>query len=153
VKVDVETQPAGLRLDDGLRASKANASGTTYYLYNGTTPVCEPSSTGTVTATNVFGADGLLSRTVTPSSPSTTFYTFDAQGNVAQRLTSADAVASTDRYDAWGGRTSTASTIPDPFGYDAQWGYYTDAETGLILCTHRYYDPAAGRSVSPWSYL
>ncbi|MEM5768882.1 MAG: RHS repeat-associated core domain-containing protein [Bacillota bacterium] len=27
----------------------------------------------------------------------------------------------------------------------AQWGYYTDTETGLILCTHRYYDPANGR--------
>ena len=31
------------------------------------------------------------------------------------------------------------------FGYGAQWGYYTDAETGLILCGHRYYDPAKGR--------
>ena len=27
----------------------------------------------------------------------------------------------------------------------AKYGYYTDAETGLILCLHRYYDPAAGR--------
>ena len=24
-------------------------------------------------------------------------------------------------------------------------GYYTDHETGLILCTHRYYDPQTGR--------
>ncbi|HET6383736.1 MAG TPA: RHS repeat-associated core domain-containing protein [Armatimonadota bacterium] len=30
-------------------------------------------------------------------------------------------------------------------GYGAQAGYYTDPETWLVLCTHRYYDPAAGR--------
>jgi RHS repeat-associated protein len=35
----------------------------------------------------------------------------------------------------------------DPYGYSGQWGYYTDAETttGLVLCGHRYYDPATGR--------
>ena len=31
------------------------------------------------------------------------------------------------------------------FTYGAQWGYYTDGETSLILCGHRYYDPARGR--------
>jgi RHS repeat-associated protein len=39
-------------------------------------------------------------------------------------------------------RTVAAS---EPFGYKAQWGYYTDSETGLQLLTHRYYDPQAGR--------
>src|SRR5439155_19284268 len=32
-----------------------------------------------------------------------------------------------------------------PWGFGAQWGYYTDGETGLILCTFRFYDPATGR--------
>lgn len=36
----------------------------------------------------------------------------------------------------------------DPFGYGAQWGYYTDRESGLQLLTHRYYDPQAGRFVT-----
>jgi len=26
-----------------------------------------------------------------------------------------------------------------------QWGYYTDVETGILLLTHRYFDPATGR--------
>ncbi len=26
-----------------------------------------------------------------------------------------------------------------------QWGYYTDVETGILLLTHRYLDPATGR--------
>jgi RHS repeat-associated protein len=32
-----------------------------------------------------------------------------------------------------------------PYGYKGQWGYYTDGETGLLLLTHRYCDPATGR--------
>ncbi|MCA1592098.1 MAG: RHS repeat-associated core domain-containing protein [Acidobacteria bacterium] len=35
--------------------------------------------------------------------------------------------------------------MSDPFGYGAQWGYYTDRESGLQLLTHRYYDPQSGR--------
>ena len=31
------------------------------------------------------------------------------------------------------------------FGFGAQWGYYTDTETGLLLLGHRYYDPSLGR--------
>jgi hypothetical protein len=34
---------------------------------------------------------------------------------------------------------------PTPYGYKGQWGYYTDGETGLLLLTHRYLDPATGR--------
>ncbi|GIV17613.1 MAG: hypothetical protein KatS3mg022_3048 [Armatimonadota bacterium] len=34
---------------------------------------------------------------------------------------------------------------PTPYGYKAQWGYYTDVETGILLLTHRYLDPATGR--------
>jgi RHS repeat-associated protein len=36
----------------------------------------------------------------------------------------------------------------DPFGYKAQWGYYTDEETKLILCSYRYYDPMMGRFIT-----
>lgn len=49
-----------------------------------------------------------------------------------------------EMYDAYGTRTGTAAP-PDPFGYEAQAGYYTDTETGLVLCTHRFYDPSNGR--------
>ncbi|MHB1457732.1 MAG: RHS repeat-associated core domain-containing protein [Armatimonadota bacterium] len=33
----------------------------------------------------------------------------------------------------------------DRLGYGAQSGYYTDPETGMMLLTHRYYDPTEGR--------
>ena len=33
----------------------------------------------------------------------------------------------------------------DPAGFGGQFGYYTDSETGLALCQHRYYDSSVGR--------
>lgn len=94
---------------------------------------------GDVTAVNTFGANSLVSRNTGAGS---TFYTFDAQGSVAQRLGSGQAVLSSDLYDGYG---SVLSGGGDVFGFGGQWGYYTDAGTGLVLMTHRYYDPQAGR--------
>lgn len=49
---------------------------------------------------------------------------------------------STDLYDAFGKQRAGAA---DVWGFGGQAGYYTDAETGLVLCTHRFYDPQQGR--------
>ena len=93
-------------------------------------------------ATNTFGADGLVSRR-NVSGNATTFYTFDERDNVSQRLNSTGAVQSSDLYDGFGSRTSTGAA--DVWQFEAQVGYYSDSETGLILCTHRFYDPQSGR--------
>ena len=77
-------------------------------------------------------------------SSGTNFYAFDPQGSTAERVDSSGTLVSSDCYNAWGTIATTASAAV-VFGYIAQWGYYTDAETGLVLCTHRYYDPAHGR--------
>jgi RHS repeat-associated protein len=37
-----------------------------------------------------------------------------------------------------------SGTNNTPYGTKGQWGYYTDGETGLLLLTHRYLDPATG---------
>lgn len=127
-----------------MRAWKQSRSGKTYFLYDGSRPVAEYNSTGTLTATHTFGADGLVSRRSVTGTPATTFYTFDERGNVAQRLNITATVQNTDLYDSYGSRTGTVSQ-PDPWGYEAQAGYYTDVETGLLLLTHRFYDPNMGR--------
>ncbi|HEY3413121.1 MAG TPA: RHS repeat-associated core domain-containing protein [Armatimonadota bacterium] len=97
-------------------------------------------ASGTVTAVNTFGADGLVSRRVGSAS---TFYMFDSKGNAANQITSG--VATNIGFDAFGARQLNGNT--NVFQYGAQWGYYTDAETttGLVVCGHRYYDPATGR--------
>jgi RHS repeat-associated protein len=43
------------------------------------------------------------------------------------------------------GEQQASGNNPTPYGYKGQWGYYTDGETGLLLLTHRYLDPATGR--------
>ena len=126
---------------DSLRAWKQSGGTKTYFLYDDEQPVCEYGSSGTLLATNTYGADGLVSR---HTSAGSTFYLFDERGNVSQRTSSTGSVLGSDLYDAYGTRTGTAAQA-DPFGYGAQAGYYTDIETGLLLCTHRFYDPSNGR--------
>lgn len=126
---------------DGLRAWKQNSGGRTYYLYDGDDPVCELGNTGAVTAVNTFGANGLLSR---HTSAGSVFYTFDFQGDVQQRLgPNAYNILSSFAYNAFGQWQATGGA--DPFTFSGQYGYYSDADTGLVLCTHRYYDPSVGR--------
>ena len=125
---------------EALRAWKNAGSGRTYFLYAGGIPVCEMDASGNVTAVNTFGPTGLLARHAGSSSA---FYTFDPQGNVVQTLDSTGGVTATALYDAYGTKLNAGSLAP--FGYGAQSGYYTDPETGLLLLTHRYYDPEEAR--------
>jgi len=134
---------------DGLRAWKQTGGSTTrtYFLYDGSQPVGEYDSTGALRAANVFGADGLLSR-LDPSSPvnsGRTYYSFDGRGAVTQRLYANGNPYQTDLYFANGYRSERLLDYSDPFGFGGQAGYYTDLETGLMLCTHRFYDPNVGR--------
>jgi RHS repeat-associated protein len=77
-----------------------------------------------------------------------TFYTFDPSGNVAQRLDGSGNVLGTYAFDAFGLRTGTDATTDPYSNFGGQYGYYTDAETGLELLGHRYYDTATGRFVN-----
>jgi RHS repeat-associated protein len=139
---------AGYR-GDGLRGWKQVSSGTTYFLYDGTNPVIELTSSGGVLATNSFSPRGLVSRRVSTVS---VLYSFDSEGNVAERTDTSASVLSDHFFDAHG--VNVAGSLTEPFGYRAQFGYYTDVETGLQLLTNRYYDPATGRFLTrdPISY-
>jgi hypothetical protein len=64
---------------DGLRASKANSTTTTYFLYDGILPVVELDSSGSIAATITFGAAGLVSRR---SGSTSVFYSFDLTHNL-----------------------------------------------------------------------
>ena len=133
---------------DGLRAWKSLDGSKTYFLYGEDgDPVVEMDSNGAVLSCNVFAPDGLVAR---DQAGTWTQYAFDEEGNVAQRLSATGTVLSSSVYDGYGG----GGVTPDPFGYHAQDGYYTDVETGLVYCQNRYYDPGAGRWVTrdPLSY-
>jgi RHS repeat-associated protein len=124
----------------GLRGWKQNSSARTYFLYDGIVPVVELNSSGSVIATNTFGASGLISRNASGTS---VFYSFDSEGNVTQRADAGGNVLSNYFFAAHG--VMLSGSLTEPFGYKAQVGYYTDIETGLQLLTHRFYDPNTGR--------
>ena len=123
-----------------LRAWKQNFGGRTYFLYDGFLPIVELDNTGAITATNTFGAAGLISRRIGSTSE---FYVFDDEGNVSETTNSGGNVLSSYLFNAFGDSLGASQT--GPFGYRAQSGYYTDSETGLHLLTHRYYDSSGGR--------
>ena len=135
-----------------------NAENKTYFLYDGSTPVCELDSTGHVSATNTWGVSGLLSRQVTGDSTGSAFYLFNPQGNVTHRLNAQGQGQDAHTFDAWGnrlpsgngqGQAAAADTTADPYsGFSSQYGGYRDAETSLVLMGHRYYDPQQGRFLS-----
>ena len=83
-----------------------------------------------------------------PSSPvntGRTYYSFDTRGAVAERLYANGNSYQVDTYDAPGNRSERLLDYSDPWGFGAQERYYTDLETGLMLCTHRFYDSVVGR--------
>jgi RHS repeat-associated protein len=139
---------------DGLRAWKESNGTRTYFLYDGSLPIFETDLSDNGERVNTFGAAGLVSRHEQSclDCDGSAFYTFDPQGNVSQSLNGRAAPTSSEAYDAHGAAIVGSG---GPWGYGAQWGYYTDEETGLQLLTHRYYDPQAGRFLTrdPIGYL
>ena len=101
---------------DGQRAWKENSAGArTYFLYDGSQPVCELNGSGTLVAVNDFGADGVWARHTTTSD---WFYTFDPQGSASQKIGRDGSVLCSSIYDAQG-HEATTDTHPDPFSSKA----------------------------------
>ena len=100
---------------EGMRAWKQVGSTRSYFVYDGATPIIELDGNGAITAINTYGAAGLVSRRTGGVSGPTTFYTFDPQGNVCQRLNSSAAATSTDTFDAFG--QPATGNANDVFGY------------------------------------
>ncbi len=93
---------------------------------------------GEVTATHLRGAN-LLSIT---SGTSTSYYLFNAHGDVAGITDDAQTVTNAYEYDAFGNEKNPSATDTNPFRYC---GEYFDTETGTYYLRARYYDPAIGR--------
>jgi RHS repeat-associated protein len=127
---------------DGLRATKTAGSSKTYYYYDNGEPILETNSSGTITASNVYGPFGLESRYLTSGS-TLTCYQFDPGGNVSVR-SSGGSVLSNSTTTAFGGTTDSISAT-DPFGFGAQNGYIFDRDINLYYCQNRFYDPHHGR--------
>ncbi len=61
---------------------------------------------------------------------------------------SSQSVTDTKRYDAFGMLVASSGSNPTPFGFVGGSQYQTDANSGLMLLGHRYYDASIGRFIS-----
>ncbi len=68
--------------------------------------------------------------------------------SVGRQLTAGGSVTASRNYSPWGELKSSWGAWKGPFGYGGSVGYQSDPN-GLQLLGHRYYDPAAGRFLSP----
>ncbi len=80
-----------------------------------------------------------------PSSTGTLFYGSDRMGSNVMQTDSSQNVSSTSQFDAFGNFVASTGSPQGPLGFNGQYGYQTDQDTGFQLLGHRYYDPSTGR--------
>jgi RHS repeat-associated protein len=118
------------------RVGKVDSSGTFTYKRDGVT-VTDP-------VLNDAAAEytsGISERRGTSSK----FYHSDRLGSSTKITDSGASTTDSRAYDAFGLTLSSSGSTPTPFGFVGKGGYLEDADSGLKLLGHRYYDPSTGR--------
>ena len=123
----------------GLRVSKNDSAGAFAYVCDGTDVASAVLKDGKATFT-----PGLSERRGTVSK----FTHKDALGSTRGITDTAQATTDAILYDAFGMTVSRTGTTPTPFGFVGGAQYQTDADSGLMLLGHRYYDASIGRFIS-----
>lgn len=78
-------------------------------------------------------------------SGSTNYFMTERLGTHKGQTSSSAAVTATRTFDAFGMLVSSTGSSSSPFGFAGDWGYQEDADTGVKLLGHRYYDASTGR--------
>ena len=123
----------------GLRVSKNDSAGAFAYVCDGTDVASAVLKDGKATFT-----PGLSERRGTVSK----FTHKDALGSTRGITDTTQATTDAILYDAFGMTVSRTGTTPTPFGFVGGAQYQTDADSGLMLLGHRYYDASVGRFIS-----
>ncbi len=131
-------------------------SSTNSFTYNGLdTRVGKTDSAGTKTfrRDGAYVTDPVLSDGSTTFTPgvstrngtTTKLQHEDYLGTNVRQTDSSQTVSSNRRYDAFGMLMGSTGAQSGPFGFAGGYGYQADADSGLMLLGHRYYDPSTGR--------
>ncbi|MCL5883204.1 MAG: DUF6531 domain-containing protein [Actinobacteria bacterium] len=103
-------------------------------------------SSGSVTASLLRGADGLISFTLDPvSNPNLSYQLYSPHGDTTMIMDSSGNPFFTARYDAFGNAIQGAGLW---YGYTGKYQRYSDSSTGTIEMGVREYDPSLGRFIS-----
>jgi RHS repeat-associated protein len=131
---------------DGNRVAKTAGGVTTQYLVDELNPTGLPQvmdevvKSGAAQRTYLYGLRRISQTQV--ASGTTSYYGYDAHGDVRYLMNSGGAVTDTYDYDAFGNIVGSTGTTPNVYRYQ---GELLDSETGLYYMRARYYDPTVGR--------
>ncbi len=128
----------------GLRLTKSDPSGNYAYFTDGTSPASD------VLSDNFSSFTPGISETkgVGNGQYASLFYLADASGNSRGLLNGSQAATDGYNWDAFGTLMSRNGGNPTAFAWGEGSGYQSDADTGLKLLGHRYYDSRVGRFLS-----
>jgi len=128
----------------GLRLTKSDPSGNYAYFTDGTSPASDVLSDNFST----FTPGTSETKGVGNGQYASVFYVPDVQGNSRGLLNGSQAATDGYNWDAFGTLMSRNGGNPTAFAWGEGSGYQSDADTGLKLLGHRYYDSRVGRFLS-----
>ncbi len=123
----------------GLRVTKTDSTGSYAYVCDGTSPGSPVLTDGVALYT-----PGLSEN----RGGASCYYSNDLLGNLWTLDASSKSQLSYQDTTGFGTNTATSGAPLTPFGYGGGNGCQTDADTGLILMGHRYYDTRIGRFIT-----
>ena len=123
----------------GLRVGKTDTTGTYSYLCDGASPGAPVLSDGHATYT-----PGLSEN----RGGAITYPAFDRIGNLWTQDASPKSQTFYEDFTGFGSLTALGGGNASPFRFGGALGCQTDADTGLVLMGHRYFDPRTGRFIT-----
>jgi RHS repeat-associated protein len=127
------------------RISATDASGTTYFHYDGGSPdvIAETDGAGHTLAAYAYGAAGQL--VSMRRGGESYYYHLNGHGDVTALTDAAGTIVDSYTYDPWGRVLSASEAVPNPYRYA---GYRYDVSTGLYYLWNRYYSPECFRFIT-----
>jgi RHS repeat-associated protein len=143
--------PGNITYDcDGNRVAKTVGGVTTRYLVDDLNPtgyiqVLEEVVGGAVQTRYTYGTSVVSQTRNVSATPATSYYGFDAHGNVTFLTDAGGAITDSYDQDAWGTLVARTGSTPNTRLYA---GEEFDLELGLITLRARHYNPGTGRFIT-----
>jgi len=128
----------------GLRLTKSDPSGSYAYDTDGASPASDVLSDNFTSFTPGISE----TKSVGGGQYASEFYLADASGNSRGLLNGSQGNTDGYNWDAFGGLMSRVGSSVTGYAWGEGSGYQSDADTGLVLMGHRYYDTRIGRFIS-----